>query len=234
MMKKLATVPLALSILGTGLAGIANAAPMPNVHEHEASVAHVQHQEGFLTQKEASDIALKHCEGTVQKAELRHENGLDVYAIHTLDKYGKGHDFKVHARDGKLEEVAVQQQVKFLTQREATDIALKQCEGTIQTVNYDSGLGMYAIHILDKHGKGHDFKVHARDGKLEEVAVQQQVKFLTQREASDIVLKHCEGTVQKAELRHESGLDVYAVHVLDKHGKGHDFKIDAKTGGFCK
>lgn len=135
---------------------------------------------GLLTMEEAEAIAVKSVGGTVTGIELDRELVGDIYEVEVKTN-GFEYDLDIDAKTGKVlrtdkendndnddsDDKVIAPNGKFITEKAAVNIAMKQAKGTVAEVKLDEddGLVVYEIEIRD--GKyDYDFDIDAISGEV--------------------------------------------------------------------
>ena len=178
-----------------------------------------------ISQKDVVQIALKQCAGTVKKVE---KNG-DNYTITILGSDNNLHVYQVNDLTGNYTLLRT-----VISQKDAVQIALKQCAGTVKKVEKNGD--NYTITILGSDNNLHVYQVNDLTGNytlLRTVNLKpvQPVIVKSQKEVVQIALKHCAGTVKKVEkVGH-----IYTITILGADHHDHVYQVNEQTGACgCK
>ena len=139
---------------------------------------------GLLTMDEAKAIAVKSVGGTVTGIELDREESGDIYEVEVKSK-GFEYDLDIDAKTGKVlrtdkddnddddfdnddsDDKVIVADGKFITEKAAVKIAMKQAKGTVTEVKLDEDDGRVVYEIEIKDGKyDYDFDIDAISGKV--------------------------------------------------------------------
>lgn len=139
---------------------------------------------GLLTMDEAKAIALKSVGGTVTGIELDRELAGDIYEVEVNSK-GFEYDLDIDAKSGKVlrtdkefdndddfdnddsDDKVIVADGKFITEKAAVNIAMKQAKGTVTDVKLDEDDGRVVYEIEIKDGKyDYDFDIDAISGEV--------------------------------------------------------------------
>jgi len=136
---------------------------------------------GLLTMDEAKAIAVKSVGGTVTGIELDRELAGDIYEVEVKSK-GFEYDLDIDAKTGKVlrtdkddddfdnddsDDKVIVSDGKFITEKAAVQIAMKQAKGTVTNIELDEENGRVIYEIDIKDGKyEYDFDVDAISGKV--------------------------------------------------------------------
>jgi len=136
---------------------------------------------GLLTMDEAKAIAGKSVGGTVTGIELDRELAGDIYEVEVKSK-GFEYDLDIDAKTGKVlrtdkddddfdnddsDDKVIVSDGKFITEKAAVQIAMKQAKGTVTNIELDEENGRVIYEIDIKDGKyEYDFDVDAISGKV--------------------------------------------------------------------
>jgi len=139
---------------------------------------------GLLTMEEAEAIAVKSVGGTVTGIELDRELAGDIYEVEVKSK-GFEYDLDIDAKTGKVlrtdkddnddddfdnddsDDKVIVSDGKFITEKAAIKIAMKQAKGTVTEVKLDEDDGrvIYEIEIQDDK-YDYDFDIDAISGEV--------------------------------------------------------------------
>jgi len=136
---------------------------------------------GCLAMDEAKAIAVKSVGGTVTGIELDRELAGDIYEVEVKSK-GFEYDLDIDAKTGKVlrtdkddddfdnddsDDKVIVSDGKFITEKAAIKIAMKQAKGTVTEIELDDENGRVIYEIDIKDGKyEYDFDVDAISGKV--------------------------------------------------------------------
>jgi len=136
---------------------------------------------GLLTMDEAKAIAVKSVGGTVTGIELDRELAGDIYEVEVKSK-GFEYDLDIDAKTGKVlrtdkddddfdnddsDDKVIVSDGKFITEKAAVQIAMKQAKGTVTNIELDEENGRVIYEIDIKDGKyDYDFDIDAISGKV--------------------------------------------------------------------
>ena len=139
---------------------------------------------GLVTMEEAKAIAVKSVGGTVTGIELDREASGDVYEVEVKSK-GFEYDLDIDAKTGKVlrtdkddnddddfdnddsDDKVIVADGKFITEKAAVKIAMKQAKGTVTEVKLDEEDGRVVYEIEIQDGKDdYDFDIDAISGKV--------------------------------------------------------------------
>ncbi|MBO0601205.1 PepSY domain-containing protein [Sporosarcina sp. E16_3] len=139
---------------------------------------------GLVTMDEAKAIAVKSVGGTVTGIELDREASGDIYEVEVKSK-GFEYDLDIDAKTGKIlrtdkddnddddfdnddsDDKVIVADGKFITEKAAVEIALKQAKGTVTEVKLDEDDGRVVYEIEIQDGKyDYDFDIDAISGKV--------------------------------------------------------------------
>ena len=168
-MKKWMTIPALAGVLVIG--GVAMAG---NTGHSLAATS-----KDLLTIEEAEAIAVKSVDGNVTKIELDRERSGDIYEVEV--KSGSvEYDLDIDAKTGKVlrtdkdkdndddsDDKVIVTDGKFITEKAAVKIAMKQAKGTVTDIELDNedGRVIYEIEINDGTYE-YDFDIDAISGKV--------------------------------------------------------------------
>ncbi|WP_318614839.1 PepSY domain-containing protein [Sporosarcina sp. YIM B06819] len=167
-MKKWMMIPvLAGAVIVSGVSMVANA---------EQGVAVTP--KGLLTTEEAKAIALNSVDGKVTKIELDREKSGDIYEVEVQSK-GIEYDLDIDAQTGKVlrtekdnmdnddQDDNVVPNGKYISEKAAIGIAMKQAKGTVTKVELDNEDGRVVYEVEIKDGTyEYDFEIDAVSGKV--------------------------------------------------------------------
>ncbi|CAM3272164.1 PepSY domain-containing protein [Filibacter tadaridae] len=168
-MKKWMMIPALAGVVAIGGVAVATNA--------EQSLA--AEQKGLLTIEEIETIAVKSAGGKVVGIELDRERLGDVYEVE-VQSDGIEYDLDIDAKTGEVlrtdkddmddddqDDNVVPTDVKFITQKAATEIAMKQAKGTVSKIvlDNDDGRVIYEIEIKDDTYE-YDFDIDAISGEV--------------------------------------------------------------------
>jgi uncharacterized membrane protein YkoI len=139
---------------------------------------------GLMTMDDAKAIAVKSVGGTVTGIELDRETLGDIYEVEVKSK-GFEYDLDINAKTGKVlrtdkddnddddfdnddsDDKVIVPDSKFITEKAAVNIAMKQANGTVTAVELDDedGRVIYEIEIKDGTNE-YDFDIDAISGKV--------------------------------------------------------------------
>ena len=138
---------------------------------------------GLLTIEEAEAIAVKSVDGKVTKIELDREKSGDIYEVEVKSD-GVEYDLDIDAKTGKVlrtekddndkddfdedeDDKVIVPDGKFITEKAAIEIAMKQAKGTVTEValDEDDGRVIYEIEIKDDK-YDYDFDIDAISGEV--------------------------------------------------------------------
>ena len=139
---------------------------------------------GLLTIEEAEAIAVKSVDGKVTQIELDREKSGDVYEVE-VKSGGVEYDLDIDAKTGKVlrtdkddndkddfgdddsDDKVIVPDGKFITEKAAIEIAMKQAKGTVTEVELDEDDGRVIYEIEIKDGKyDYDFDIDAISGEV--------------------------------------------------------------------
>ena len=139
---------------------------------------------GLLTMEEAEAIAVKSVGGTVTGIELDRELVGDIYEVEVKTN-GFEYDLDIDAKTGKVlrtdkendndddfdnddsDDKMIVQNGKFITEKAAVNIAMKQAKGTVTEVKLDEDDGRVVYEIEIRDGKyDYDFDIDAISGEV--------------------------------------------------------------------
>jgi uncharacterized membrane protein YkoI len=149
-----------------------------------AANANAATPKGLLTMDEAKAIAVKSVGGTVTGIELDRETVGDIYEVEVKSK-GFEYDLDIDAKTGKVlqtdkadnddvdldnddtDDKVIVSDGKFIAEKAAVKIAMKQAKGTATEVELDEEDGRVIYEIEIKDGKDeYDFDIDAISGKV--------------------------------------------------------------------
>ncbi|KAA0955802.1 hypothetical protein FQ087_14530 [Sporosarcina sp. ANT_H38] len=134
---------------------------------------------GLLTMEEAKAIAIKSVGGTVTEIELDREISGDIYEVE-IKSDGFEYDLDIDAKTGEVlrtdkdrndddddDDKVIVPDGKFITEKAAVKIAMKQAKGTVTEVKLDEDDGrvIYEIEIQDDK-YDYDFDIDAISGEV--------------------------------------------------------------------
>ncbi|MBO0586740.1 PepSY domain-containing protein [Sporosarcina sp. E16_8] len=140
-------------------------------------------QKGLLTMEEAEAIALKSVNGDVTKIELDREKSGATYEIE-IKSGGFEYDLDIDAKTGEIlrtekdndndvldsddsDDKVIDPNGKFITEKAAIKIAMKQAKGTVTEVELDEDNGRVIYEIEIRDGKyDYDFDIDAISGEV--------------------------------------------------------------------
>ena len=173
-MKKWMTIPAVAGVLVIG--GIAMAG---NTGHSLAATP-----KGLLTIEEAEAIAVKTVDGKVTKIELDREKSGDVYEVEVKSD-GVEYDLDIDAKTGEVlrtdkdnldkdnfydddsDDKIIVSDGKFITEKAAIEIAMKQAKGTVTEVELDEDDDRVIYEIEVRDGKyDYDFDIDAISGEV--------------------------------------------------------------------
>ncbi|MBS4177841.1 PepSY domain-containing protein [Lederbergia citrea] len=178
MKKKILIPALALTIIGSGIAGSTLIKPASASPSTETAK---------ITKEQSIEIALKEFQGKVTDVELEKDHGTLTYDIKVKDENGKEHEVIIDANSGKVlkseaddqegdndaevsdevEQAQLQKEAK-ITKEESISIAQGKIKGKATDVELEdeNGVVVYGIEITDQQGQRHDVKIDAKTGKV--------------------------------------------------------------------
>jgi len=141
---------------------------------------------GLLSVAEAEAIAVKSVGGKVTEIELDRERSVNIYEVEVKSD-GVEYDLDIDARTGKVlrterddndndnddfddhdsDDKVIVSDGKFITEKAAIEIAMKQAKGTVTEVELDEDDGRVIYEIEIKDGKyDYDFYIDATSGEV--------------------------------------------------------------------
>ena len=139
---------------------------------------------GLLTMEEAKAIAVKSVGGKVTEIELDREKSGDIYEVEVKSK-GVEYDLDIDAKTGKVlrtekddndnddfdnddsDDKVIVPDGKFITEKAAIKIAMKQAKGTVTEIELDEEDGRVIYEIEIEDGKyDYDFDIDAISGEV--------------------------------------------------------------------
>ncbi|MGG3452246.1 PepSY domain-containing protein [Domibacillus aminovorans] len=200
MKKKLLVPALAVTVLGSGIAGsvIDFSAFASDSTQTEVSEKVEQKQlekKTKLTKQESVDIALKEVQGSASDVELEDEDGVIIYSVEVTDDQGQKHEVAVDANTGKIlkieaddeesekedgeendkEEQKQLEKEATVTKEESIAIALKEVPGKVKDAELEDedGVVVYTVDVIDDKGEEKEIVVDAKSGKVLKVEVEE-------------------------------------------------------------
>ncbi len=200
MKKKLLVPALAVTVLGSGIAGsvIDFSAFASDSTQTEVSEKVEQKQlekKTKLTKQESIDIALKEVQGSASDVELEDEDGVIIYSVEVTDDQGQKHEVAVDANTGKIlkieaddeesekedgeendkEEQKQLEKEATVTKGESIAIALKEVPGKVKDAELEDedGVVVYTVDVIDDKGEEKEIVVDAKSGKVLKVEVEE-------------------------------------------------------------
>ncbi|OAH57761.1 MULTISPECIES: PepSY domain-containing protein [Bacillaceae] len=200
MKKKLLVPALAVTVLGSGIAGsvIDFSAFASDSTQTEVSEKVEQKQlekKTKLTKQESIDIALKEVQGSASDVELEDEDGVIIYSVEVTDDQGQKHEVAVDANTGKIlkieaddeesekedgeendkEEQKQLEKEATVTKEESIAIALKEVPGKVKDTELEDedGVVVYTVDVIDDKGEEREIVVDAKSGKVLKVEIEE-------------------------------------------------------------
>jgi uncharacterized membrane protein YkoI len=204
-MKKKFLVPaLAVTVLGSGIAGSVidfSAFASGNTGSNQTEVSDKAEQKQLekdakLTKQESIDIALKEVQGNASDVELEDEDGVIIYSVEVTDDQGQKHEIAVDANTGKIlkieaddeesekedgeendkEEQKQLEKEATVTKEDSIAIALKEVPGKVKdaALEDEDGVVVYAVDVIDNNGQEKEIMVDAKSGKVLKTSVEEE------------------------------------------------------------
>ena len=175
MKKKILASALALTIVGTGVAGATlNTSAFAAKTESNSNVEVSDEQDQLLLEKEATitkeesiSIALKEVSGKVTDVELEDEDGTIVYGVEIVDAQGIEHDVKVDAKTGKVLKVEADDEEETEgaeeNDGEVSDKAEQEQLAKLAKISQEEGI---SIALQEVKGNVTDVELEDEDGTI--------------------------------------------------------------------
>lgn len=203
--------------------------------------------EPLMTEEEVKQVVSSKFAGDILSSELTHANGKETYKV-LIEEDAGTYVLFVDAATGKIEQLNQEEKKgdakqpgddenkEPISPEEIEQIATREGEGTVETVEYREDDKTYKAIVAKENGKKLEIEIDGMTGKVERTKEIEQVDEkpvsdgqISEGEAKEIALKEFKGTIVDIELDDDDGLLVYEIDMETDSQEG-TVVVNAFTG----